>query len=139
MMGPQSILRWVFPVVVAWVFAYVIYFLWLVVIDTVVGGRQIEFQFLLGSRRDLLVQAFSIVIDSAWIVLPVVAMVSAVTRRMASDSLIKALSALMLFVVLLALVLRGISVPLAQMSPMVAALFFAPLTAWLLLQGDRHD
>ncbi len=138
MLKQPFMMRWLFSVIVAWGVAYGLYFILLIIMDTVVGGRQIEFQSLFGSRRDLLVQMLQIVMDSAWIVLPVVTVITLVPGALSRGAWVKALFLVILGVFVLVFVLKALSVSGFQIFTFAGALFCAPLVAWLMTRVHRH-
>lgn len=72
-------IRWLACIIAAWTAAYTIYFILLLLVDTVLGGRQLLWEWLFESHYILALQLLETVLFSALFALPTVLVVAVVT------------------------------------------------------------
>ncbi len=125
-MAPLGMTRLVLTIGAACAVAWGSYFLTLFTVDHLLGAQQLRHQLLMGSRGQVLHQMIAIIRDSAWIVVPVVAVYAAIviaitSRRIFADAMLAiAAGASLLLAILLWLRLTAL-----QTIPFVIAFIVA--------------
>ena len=83
-MSPSGMTRLVLAIGAACVVAWGSYFLTLFTVDYLLGAQQLSHQLLMGSWGQVLRQIITIIRDSAWIVVPVIALYAAIVIAITS-------------------------------------------------------
>jgi hypothetical protein len=131
--------RWIAAGLAAWLFAAGAYLALLALADTFLGARQIGSELLFGSQRALAFGVVRIVLESAWIALPVACAAAAITLAGPGPATAAAAAGRALLCSLaVAAVLVALGFTALQASTFAVALFAAALVAFVLAKIGRH-